>query len=104
MLTEVWVEATDAVSVTRVFATAGLALVTSVVVVTMVVETSSVKFWTTGVPKPLLAVMTRGKLPAWVGIPASTPPFVKVTPVGSAPVWEKLAAGKPLAVTWKLSL
>ena len=33
------------------------------------------------------------------GVPLSTPAVLRATPLGSAPVSEKVAAGKPVAVT-----
>ena len=103
MLPEVCVGTTVAVRVTELLDTAGLALVARVVVVEMVLATSSVKDWVASVPKPLLAVIVIGKLPTWVGVPDNRPALVKVMPVGRVPVFEKMANGKPVAVTWKLS-
>ena len=39
-------------------------------------STVRVKDWVVGVPTPLLAVMVIGKVPAWVGVPESTPVLV----------------------------
>ena len=52
---------------------------------------------------PLVAVMVIGNVPAWVGVPESTPVvLLRVTPVGSAPVSLKVGAGDPVAVTVKV--
>ena len=54
---------------------------------------------------PLAAVMVSGYVPALpaAGVPDSRPEADKVTPAGRAPLSENVGAGKPLAVTWKLS-
>ena len=103
VLAEVCVGTTVAVRVTVLLETAGLALVARVVVVEMVLATLSVKLWVAAVPKPLLAVIVIGKLPDWVGVPDNTPAPESVTPFGRVSAVEKVGAGKPVAVIWKLS-
>ena len=103
VLAEVCVETTVAVRVTELLDTAGLLLVAMLVFVAIVLATLSVKLWVAAVPNPLLAVIVIGKLPDCVGVPLNRPALVSVTPLGRVSVVEKVAAGKPVAVTWKLS-
>ncbi len=60
--------------------------------------TVRVKVWVASVPIPLEAVRVIENTPDWVGVPARTPPAVRVTPVGRAPVSLKVGAGEPVAV------
>jgi hypothetical protein len=71
--------------------------------------TVSVKLWVAFGVTPLLAVMVIGKVPLWVGVPASVPlllltvlTVLRVTPVGSAPVSVKVGGAQPVPVTVKL--
>ena len=64
------------------------------------VETVSVKAWVAFGEKPLLAVITMGKVPADVDVPLSEPDDEKVTPPGRLPLSLKVGAGYPVAVTW----
>lgn len=60
--------------------------------------TVSVNGWFAAGAVPV-AVMVNGKVPAAVGVPASTPPEVSVTPPGSALAVVKVGGGEPVAVT-----
>ena len=53
------------------------------------------------VPTPFDAVTVIENDPVCVGVPLRTPPALRVTPVGSAPVSLNVGAGKPVAVTVK---
>ena len=55
--------------------------------------TVSVKVCVAFVPTPLLPTMLKLKMPLCSGVPLSEPALVSVTPVGSALVVLKLAAG-----------
>ena len=62
--------------------------------------TVSIKLCVAFDPTPLLAVMVTGNEPeAPVGVPLRIPALLSVTPLGKAPVSEKVADGDPLAVT-----
>src|SRR6185437_12707090 len=66
--------------------------------------TVSVNVWLPGVPMPLVATMVMVNVPVLVGSPLRTPLLESVTLLGNVLEVENVGAGKPLAVTWKLSI
>ena len=69
-------------------------------VITGAASTVSVKFCVASGVMPLVAVMTKGKVPLTVGVPDRTPAVLSVTPVGNEPeVTENVGTGVPVAVT-----
>ena len=69
-------------------------------VITGAASTVSVKFCVASGVMPLVAVMTKAKIPLTVGVPDRTPAVLSVTPVGKEPeVTENVGAGVPVAVT-----
>jgi hypothetical protein len=72
----------------------------------LTVVTVRTKDWLAFAPTPLLAVIVIGKVPPEVGVPERVavplPLSTKLTPIGSEPVSDTAAVGKPDVVTSKL--